>query len=633
MSYKIKMWVLWSFAALLTVSTAIACFGSSFLKILITKRIALHTGRAVLMKGPVVWHLMPSVGMELYNVQLGNAPSFNQDFLSFQKASIQTSWPSLVWGPLKVDIQIDGLDLKLARNIFGQSSWDDLKQRFQASEAVYASLFAAHTINLSNSTMTCEDPSHHQHMRFENLALQTKPFETDYTGIEHLYHPLTLNFRLNDLNHPERTAALHLETRWRFHRNSEQLDFTKILITATMPHQPTTTLSGDLNLRDLRSTPQLHAKVQMMNIPLNHWLKAYGWDPTETYQNVHLKTAIDYHYPTLEVPAFALSFGHNAIIEGGFKMLPHTSLEVLEASGRLDAKNITLGTVPIKTMKTSFDAKKGLVTFEKLEALTAGIQHQGRAEVDLRTGVPRFSLALQSDTFDLRESLGLLHAKNKISGQMQADTELWTEGKTLHACLGNIQGHTNIQIKHGNIYGISLMPLLEQAQGALHTISKHLLRKQPINIEALLTAELGEWKRQASDSESLYTPFERFESDISFKQGALQTDHFTFSHPRYKLYGKGFTDLKLQKSEYETFALLGPSESNQPQALHPFLEKTPLSIQIKGPLDALMIRPELGRYAENAIASLHQNTSSLIEKKPVLSIDKSTDMEKLFGAP
>ena len=177
------------------------------------------------------------------------------------------------------------------------------------------------------------------------------------------------------------------------------------------------------------------------------------------------------------------------------------------------------------------------------------------------------------------------------------------------------------------------MPLLEQAQGALHTISKHLLRKQPINIEALLTAELGEWKRQASDSESLYTPFERFESDISFKQGALQTDHFTFSHPRYKLYGKGFTDLKLQKSEYETFALLGPSESNQPQALHPFLEKTPLSIQIKGPLDALMIRPELGRYAENAIASLHQNTSSLIEKKPVLSIDKSTDMEKLFGAP
>ncbi len=633
MSYKIKRLALWSFVTLLTVSAAIACFGSSFLKMLITKRIAFHTGREVFMNGPVLWHLIPSVGVELYNVQLGNAPSFNEDFLSFQKASVQTSWQSIIGGPLKVDIHIDGLDLKLARNIFGQGNWDDLKQRFQASQAGDASLFAAHTIHLSNSTMTWIDPKHHQHIRFENLALQTKPFEAHYAGIEHLYHPLTLSFTWNDLTHPEHKSALNLETKWRLHRNHEQLDFTKMLVTATMPHQPTTTLSGDLNLSDLQSTPQLHAKVQIMNIPLNDWFKAYGWDATKTYQNVHLKTVIDYHYPTLEVPAFTLSFGHDSILEGAFKVLPHTSLAALEASGTLHAKNIALGTVPIKTMKTSFDAQKGLVTFEQLEALTAGIQHQGRAEIDLRTGLPQCSLVLQSDTFDLKESLGMLHEKNKISGHMQADSELWTEGNTLHAWLDNLQGHTNIKIKHGKIYGISLMPLLEQAQGAVHTISSHLLRKQPINIEALLTAELGEWKRQAANSENLYTPFESFESDITLKQGALRTDHFTLSHPRYKVYGKGSTDLKLQQSDYETFALLGPSESNEPQALRPFLQKTPLSIQIKGPLDALMIRPELGRYAENAIESFHQDTTHPIEKKPMLSIDKTTDMEKLFGTP
>jgi len=627
------MLALWSFGTFLTLSAAMACFGSSFLKILITKRIALHTGREVLMNGPVLWHLIPSVGVELYNVQLGNAPSFHQDFLSFQKASLQTSWQSIMWGPLKVNIHIDGLDLKLARNIFGQGNWDDLKKRFQTSQAFDASIFAEHTINLSNSTMTWIDPKLHQNIRFENLALQTKSSENHYAGIEHLYHPLTLSFIWNDLNHPESTSTLNLETKWRLHRNHAQLDFTKMLVTATMPHQPTTTLSGDLNLSDLQGTPHLHAKVQIMNIPLNHWLKTSGWNTTETYQNVHLKTAIDYHYPTLEVPAFTLSFGHHSIIEGAFKMLPHTSWVALEASGTLDAKNIALGTVPIKTIKTSFDAQKGLVVFEKLAALTAGIQHQGRAKVDLRTGLPQCSLSLQSDTFDLNESLGMLHTKNKISGHMQADSELWTEGNTPHACLENLQGHTNIQIKHGKIYGISLMPLLEQAQGAVHTISNHLLRKQSINIEALLTAELGEWKRQAADSEKLYTPFENFESKITFKQGALHTDHFTLSHPRYKVYGKGFTDLKLQQSEYETFALLGPSESKQPQALRPFLEKTPLSIHIKGPLDALMIRPELGLYAENAIASLHQNTTRLVEKKPALSIDKSTDMERLFGTP
>jgi AsmA-like C-terminal region/AsmA family len=632
-SYNIKRLALWGFLTFLTVSAAMACLGSSVLKILITKRIALYTGRAVLMNGPVIWHLMPSVGLELYNVQLGNRSSFNQDFLSFQKASIQTSWKSMITGPLKVDIHIDGLDLKLARNIFGQGNWDDLKQRLQASQAVDASLFATHTIHLSNSTLTFEDPAHHQHIRLENIALQTKPFETHYTAIEPLYHPLTLSFQWNDLNHTERTAALKLETQWRLHKHPQAFDFRKMLLTATMPHQATTTLSGDLKLSHLQGTPQLQATVQMMNIPFNHWLKAYGWEATETYQNVHLKTAIHYQYPTLEVPAFTLSLGHDSIIEGAFKVLPHTSWVALEASGTVDAKNIALGTLPINTMKTSFDAQKGLVVFDHLEALTAGIQHQGHAEVDLRKGLPEYSLSLQSHTFDLKESLGLLHEKNTISGHMEADSKLWTEGKTLHACLENLQGHSNLHIKHGKIHGISLMPLLEQAQGAVNTIAHHLLRKQAINIEALLTAELGEWKQQAAYSEKLYTPFEHFESAMTFKQGTLHTNHFTLSHPRYKVYGKGFTDLKLQQSNYETFALLEPSESHQTKNLRPFLEKTPLSIHIKGPLDALMIRPELGRYADNAMASLPQNTTGLLEKKPTLSVDKTTDMEKLFGTP
>ncbi len=631
----IKRLVVWFFVGLLILSTLLACLDPSYVKDIISQRITAYTGREILIKGPIIWHLTPHLGVEFYDVQMANAPTFQKEFISFKKASIHSAWKSLCAGSLKPVIQVEGLELKLERNIFGHGNWEDLNKALRNHPFLYKLLFSASTLHVYNSHIFWTDKIHHQNMHFQDLDIHAPSLEAHYGGMEGFYRPLNLHFYWKDLNHTKVGMHIKLETELRTQIKRNQMDFKNILITAAIAEQPTTTIHADLQLKHLKSTPQIQATIQAMNIPLDYFLKEYGWDLAGSSQNVHLKTAIDYRSPNLEIPTFMLSFGDRGLLEGSLQgQLPEDPIAWthMAASGSFNAKDLQIAALDIDRLQTSFEAKKGILHFEKLDALTTGIEHHGWMEMDLRTNTPRFSLGMQSEALDLNESLLSWQKKNKISGQMKASSELWTEGHTLSACLHNMEGQTSIQIKNGKIYGISLMPLLEQAQGTLNTISDRVLRKQPVNIEALLTAELGEWKQQALDSENLYTPFDYFETDLSISQGKINTKHFSLYHPGYKVYGKGLTDLRLKKSDYETFALLNTSASRH-KGLRAFLEKTPLSIQIKGPLDNLMIRPELGSYAQNAVQALYPQA---IPSKTPMSTPlepKEPEMEKLFVAP
>jgi len=64
--------------------------------------------------------------------------------------------------------------------------------------------------------------------------------------------------------------------------------------------------------------------------------------------------------------------------------------------------------------------------------------------------------------------------------------------------------------------------------------------------------------------------------------------------------------------------------------LSPLLKETPLTIQIKGPVKDLMIKPHLGHYAKKIINNLGSTQLELKQQEPDNSQESEQELEQLF---
>ena len=227
----------------------------------------------------------------------------------------------------------------------------------------------------------------------------------------------------------------------------------------------------------------------------------------------------------------------------------------------------------------------------------------------------------------------LFNEKDKIYGKFHANTQLTTQGKTLEDCFRNVAGLAQVTLIDGKIQGIDLNPLLKHAQSTVTMLSDTISKKQPINIGAVLTAELGEWKQQAVNYQQLSTPFRMIETTLNIENGKLQTSNFKLTHPEYTVNGQGTLDLLHKNIEYQASALLNRSAPENAPYLAIFLKDTPLAIKLNGPFNNLSVRPELGHYAEGALRLLKPEPEPMqkIPAEPTPNTEHT--LEKLFGYP
>lgn len=94
----------------------------------VAELVRVETGRELVLAGPLHLSIFPWLAVEAENVALGNASGFAPEHMVLvRRASLELQMLPLLTGELRVgEIELDGLELFLARNADGRSNWDDL---------------------------------------------------------------------------------------------------------------------------------------------------------------------------------------------------------------------------------------------------------------------------------------------------------------------------------------------------------------------------------------------------------------------------------------------------------------------------------------------------------------------------
>ncbi len=553
-----------------------------------------HSGQTLELRGPLYWHFDPHLSIEAYDVALGSPSVAPMDFLTLEKLRIETNFWSFLQGKPFSRLHLNGLNLRLTQ----ANAHQLLTTLLKTDNPFYLSLFKPTSIAFSNSQVTWKDEFKHQHLQLSDLQLITQ----DASAKTAYLKPITLSFQLNNMLNPHYSGKVSLQAKWDFKAVNQMLDLQDIDCSVQFNELPDTQVTGTLQLANLQSSPVFSGSLQSMNFALSHWLQEAQFPLQSSIDKVHVKNTFHYQYPNLEITSFALSLANQGIVEGSLKtVLTEQPFYKQDVSGFLRGNNLKLAALPISEINTFFSTKDRVLTFEQIDAEIGNLHHQGSLEVDFRTQTPGFTLAAQISGFEVSDFLALIGNKKKINGKVKGKINLITRGTSTQECLSNLSGQAHLHLTDGKLHGIDLYPLLKHAQQTVSSLSDDLHRRQPVNVEAVLTAELSEWKQQALHAHPLFTPFSEIEAAFTIENGKLLTDKFTLWHSQYTINGHGVIDLLNQKAEYEALALLNQIKSKSSLTLHPLLKETPLSISIQGSLKDLLIHPNLSRYADTAL--------------------------------
>ncbi len=138
------------------------------------------TGRELILQGDIKIAAFPVIALELGPASLGGPPGFDgQPFLSFKHAAVQVKLLPLLQRRLEVGrIEVDGLELYLARNAQGKGNWEGFGRADDAASAPAAAtpdgalrgITSIAGIHVSNARVTYQD------ITFANLDAETGAF-------------------------------------------------------------------------------------------------------------------------------------------------------------------------------------------------------------------------------------------------------------------------------------------------------------------------------------------------------------------------------------------------------------------------------------------------------------------------
>ncbi len=587
----------------------------------IQNQIALKTGQNLTIQGPIFWQLDPSLAIEAYDLSCENSVSPGRQWMTLKKARLKPKLWSIIFGKLWTDFELEGLELTLSH---GFSDWQAFQNHLpQLKTNLLSSFIIPYNLKIENASFAWQDLSTHQPMQIKQFNFTALKLPLAITGT---LVPVNTQFQIENLE----TGVSHyisLAAEWLYQHEKNNIQFEKIILNAHLDHCPPTTLTGEFTLEKFTNEPQLIGKLQLINFNFQGWSQVFSLPPQVFMaKSADLTSSFNFQYPALEFSDFHLLLENNGSIEGSFKTnLQNAELKKISFSGHFQGKKLRIGVLPIPEFNTQIDIKDAVVSFDHIQTQLSNSQHHAKLKIDFRSSTPQFYLFDQISSLDINEVLGLLGQKDKIKGRVQIETSLTTQGTTLYECVQNLFGKAHLLLTDGKLQGIELSPLLQHAQSTVSMITDSLAKKQNLNIAAVLTAELGEWKQQAIDYQQLATPFELIEANITIENGRLYTSDFKLLHPEYSVNGHGILDLLQQKADYQALALFRRKMTHASQKnILTYLKDTPLAIQIRGPLRELAVQPDLARYADDAIR--------LIQKDPIEG-PSDNGLEKLFGFP
>jgi|GEM_PF-1224041 len=185
----------------------------------IEEAVAEQTGRKLAIGGPIRLTYFPWLGAEAENISLGNAATFG-DAAFMQVARVRARVRLMPLIERKVEmgtVEVDGLNLNLARKADGRSNWDDLTSGGNASGGAGSAPnplagLAIGGVAIRSASVDWDDAASGQRVRLENLNIESGPVRFG--------EPVTLNAAF-DLNSEAPALKGHVSVQTRVNVDPE----------------------------------------------------------------------------------------------------------------------------------------------------------------------------------------------------------------------------------------------------------------------------------------------------------------------------------------------------------------------------------------------------------------------------
>jgi len=577
--------------------------------------------RKVMIEGPLAWRLNPHLLIEANSLVVANPSPFMGEFLRVKKANVAVSLWSLVQFKLALDLKLEEVALNLEQTGNTHSNWKDLIPSFYPLPFDKNLRITLNSLKIENGCLRFEDM-----MNFQKFTLINFQFSADklFQGALGKATPILLAFNLQD-GKEKIMANVDLKADWRLNRNLRQVDIQNITLQATLRDHLPSLLRGEIAVYDFANTIAFNGKIDANQIDLSPYLSFFNQSSLAGLSKIKsLRTEFKYQDPWLDVASLNILFEDSGFLEGHFKIEPEKHINLVRMQGEITGKGLKINRSTTANLNTVVRMKEGILDFSPYEIYLNKGHHAGSFQIDMRDKTPKWSLTHQGYNFDIDDLTSLFGYSTLMTGQAKATLSLSSEGSDFKSIRNHLSGDITVQGVEGKVEGSDLVYLLEHTQATVKGLIDSITEKRPLNVVDTLTQELAEWGEQAKAGTNLLTPFEQLEAHLTFNKGIVSYSHINVVHPLYQLEGQGTLDFVNEVVDCVFKASLKDPSIEASTEMLTALNATPLTIQVKGPLDNPIVRPNLEIYAQTAFKAIQKNHSDK-------GIDKG--LEKLFILP
>lgn len=570
----------------------------------LNQQINQHTGRKMQIAGDIKWTFRPWLSLEIQRASLSNPVGFDGDFLSFKKLWIEPHLSTLVTGKLFVSLDCEEVHLALERTNTKLNNWDDIfkhlnQKEMPAPKKSWLSILVG-GLKLSDVSIDWRDKLNSEHLQLTHLNLSAEKL---YKALLGNAIPITLSTHLNNLQN-QKSANIALNTDVKLHPIQKNLALSDIVLKLQLQEGVPATIEGNLNIEHFDTQPVITSTLKLPTINTAQWLKGWLVDlPPNLPKSFDAKLAFHYKAPVLDVSYLTLHLDKGQIASK-FKIQHDPEqpllLEKLAGTGEIQAEHMMFGNFLIPHFDSEFRLNEGIAQWAPYHLMLFDAAHSGTITLDLTKEKPHLLIEQLASNLDINNVLKTFGQPDKLMGKGSLKTQLTTSGDTAEELLNNLSGKSELALHDGEFRGINLEYLLKHLQTTIKSMLSSIKAKSLSDFGNHVQDELTQWKEQSTNSTGFITPFETLTANITLEDRLITNPDLLVLSPQYQIQGHGTINLRNDTLQYQLHTNL-ISEKADKSDLTKFFKSTPLYINILGPLNNPVVKPNLEMYIQSAL--------------------------------
>ena len=511
------------------------------------------TGRDLALSGRIKLSVLPRVALEFGPASLGNPQGFQPGaFATLRHATLQVRLLPLLHKRIEFRrIEIDGLDVRLARDSDGEANWERWEAntlgsnhpaRASANARGELGLPAVDGLTLRDARLSYES------MVGEHINVTV--------GTVRSGQPIAIDARFGLLRGPG-APALEVSSRFDLTASAPagvRIDNLEARLDDAVLHgraalSTTNALTFDLTLDRLNLDRYLSTPARLS--------AALGAQPSGGPESILVSPP-----PTAPAP----------------ELLPVDLLRTLHLSGVLAIGQLRVSGMTLSDVRAGIAARDGITRIAPATATLYGGHYSGELQVDVRGPTPSSALDQRMMDIDVAALLrDLLHSA-ELAGRGNITSHLTTRGVTRDAMLGSLSGHIALNVSQGAIRGIDFRAEIHRAMAVFGM-------KGDGSHEATADGGTGDAR----------TRFDSFAMSADVTDGVAVTRDLDVASRRLSLTGAGSANFVTDTLDYRVRAAILGAAVPGAQAPNTLIA---LPLDITGTLTSPKVRPDLNAMAQ-----------------------------------